>query len=47
MGKIIIYENGQQIEVDEEQVKIYDPFPPEEETDASEYFELKAHAEGW
>lgn len=25
MGKIIIYENGQQIEVDEEQVKIYEP----------------------
>lgn len=50
MAKIIIYENGQQIEVDEDKVKIYEPFPPkkkEEETDASEYFELKAHAEGW
>ena len=25
MGKILIYENGQQIEVDEELVKIYEP----------------------
>lgn len=33
MGKIIIYENGQQIEVDEEQVKIYDPFPRKEDTE--------------
>lgn len=29
MGTIIIYENGQQIEVDEENVKIYQPFPEE------------------
>lgn len=26
MGKIIIYVDGQQIEVDEESVKIYEPF---------------------
>lgn len=48
MGKVIIYHDGIQEEVDEELVKIYTPFPePEEETDAREYFELKAHAEGW
>lgn len=48
MGKIIIYHDGIQEEVEEDQVKIYNPFPEkEEETDASEYFDLKAHAEGW
>lgn len=34
MGKIIIYVDGRQIEVDEEQVSIYEPpFPSEEEKD--------------
>lgn len=48
MAKIIIYHDGVQEEVDEELVKIYDPFPTkEDETDATEYFELKSHAEGW
>lgn len=36
MGKIIIYENGQQIEVDEEQVKIYEPFSEESKNDKKE-----------
>lgn len=30
MVKIVIYHDGVQEEVDEERVKIYDPFPPEE-----------------
>lgn len=49
MGKVIIYHDGIQEEVDEELVKIYQPFPDkeDEETDASEYFDLKALAEGW
>ncbi len=46
MGTIIIYENGQQIEINEEDIIYIDPFP-EEETEASEYFDLKGHAEGW
>lgn len=35
MGKIIIYENGQQIEVDEEDIIYIDPFPDEKDKQKS------------